>query len=284
METPLHVAAYSLLRHLHPAYTARFYLLLTDFSDHDVSLLRTTLDSCRRSYSLHLLDVSASRAFSEYPDLHGSRSTYHRLLLPDLVEEERLLYLDADIQVNIDVSPLFEADMRCKPVGFVVDGVVRHTLDCRFQTLVGRQLDAPAFNAGVCLFSVAEWRRQNCWRQLMAFGSKYRDELISHDQSMLNALFADNCYRLESKYNVLMYPTTKQKEMPSSGIFHFVGSPKPWDIGAKFLLPHAKPWRRALRETALPYSKRASWFSRYSWLRVPRIAGGYYRALRSAAK
>lgn len=281
MEVPLHVAASSLLRHLHPGYVARIYLLLIDFSERDIDQLRSTLDLTGRPYSVHLLEPMEIKAFAEYPGLRGSRTTYYRLALPDLVQEDRLLYLDADIHVKTDISPLFEEDMGCKPAGFVLEGTVRFALDHAFQTLVGRTMDAPVFNAGVCLFNLSEWRSQNCKQRLMELGAKHRKDLISHDQSMLNALFADDCYRLDPKYNVQVFPGSPMNRIPAAGILHFVGSPKPWDIGGRFFMPYAESWYRALRDTALPVVKRTNWLSANSWMRVPKIAGGYRLAARS---
>lgn len=281
MEAPLHVAASSLLRHLDPAYEARLYFLLTGFSQRDANLLRATLALTGRPHSIQILDSSPSRIFAQFPGLHGRQSVYHRLLLPELVNEHRLLYLDSDTCINTNVAPLFELDMDGKPAGFIVDGTVRYALDNAFQTHIGRSLDAPAFNSGVCLFNRAEWLRQNCSKKLMDLGAKYSELLISHDQSMLNALFADDCFHLEQKYNLKVYPTNVKKEFPSDGVLHFVGSPKPWDIGARLFLPQARIWYRALQQTALPFARRVSWFNLNSWKRFPKIASGYLRALRT---
>lgn len=281
MEAPLHVAASSLLRHLDPAYTAHLYFLLTGFSHRDIAQLKSTLALTGRPHQLHILAEPSADIFAALPSLHGSRSTYHRLLLPDLVDESLLLYLDSDIYVNTDIAPLFKLEMGNKPIGFIVDGNVRYALDNAFQTLTGRSLNAPAFNAGVCLFNRAEWLKQNCKQRLLSLGAKFAEHLISHDQSLLNALFADDCFRLDQKFNLKVYPSNVKKDVPADGIYHFVGSPKPWDIGARLILPQARIWYRALKQTSLPFTKRVSWFNLNSWLRFPKIASGYLRALRT---
>jgi len=235
MEAPLHVAASSLLRNLHPEYTAHFYFLLTGFSASAIGRLRRTLDYNGRSYTMNLLETSGTGKFREFQSLYGSFATYYRLLLPDLVQEERLVYFDSDTQIEIDVSPLFEVDMGSKAMGFMVDGSVSSALDCAFQVSIGRSPEGPAFNSGVMLFNLPEWRNQRCSEKLVSFGRKHGAELISHDQSILNALFAEDCYRLDARYNVKVYATTDPKRVPAAGVFHFVGSPKPWDIGGRLL-------------------------------------------------
>lgn len=275
MEAPLHVAASTLLRNLHPDYTARFYFLLTGFSPRAADCLRRTLDRTERAYSMHLLEPTGCEVFAEYPKLHGSLTNYHRLLLPELVQEDRLLYLDSDIRVTVDVSSLFEEDMGAKATGFVISGKVECALDHQFQRALGRPQHAPIFNDGVCLFNVREWRRQELGKRILAFGSRYKAELSDRDQSLLNAIFADDCHRLDRKYNVALTPAMNHSDMPSSGILHYVGSPKPWDIGARFLLPYAKPWYNDLRDTAVPFWLRLNSFNIRAWARLPRIIGGY---------
>jgi len=279
MEAPLHVAASSLLRNLRSDYTARFYFLLTGFSEGDIDCLRGTLDKTGRSYSMRILGAENIRLPQGLPPLHGNFVIYHRLLLPDLVDEKHLLYLDCDLQVNVDVAPLFEIDMANKPAGFVVYGAVRHSLDGSFQVSIGRSPDGLVLNDGLMLFNLPEWRRQRCSEAVWKFGLKHRTELVSHEQSILRALFADDCYRLGPEFNFSLTADFRG-EIPRAAILHYVGSPKPWDIGGRLLLPYADRWFAALRETAIPFAKRRFWLNPRSWLRVPRIFGGYRRAIR----
>jgi len=281
MEAPLHVAASSLLRHLHSDYTAHFYFLLAGFSPGQVQCLRRTLDSVGHAYTMTIVDEKEVRLPAELPLLHGSVATYYRLLLPELVDEDRLLYLDSDLEVDIDVSSLFEEDMGAKPVGFVVDGLVSLSLDNKFQRSIGRLPNGPAFNAGVTLFNLPQWHRQKCSLAVWEFASKHRTKLACYDETILNALFADSCYRLRREFNFGV-TAGHRGEVPPSGILHFVGSPKPWDIAARyFFSPFADRWFNELKHTAVPFSRRVTWFNLKSWQRLPRILGGYKRAFKS---
>ena len=280
MEAPLHVAASSLLRNLRADYTARFYFLLTGFSEAAIARLRRTLNATGRTYTMKILGTHDTGLFRGFRPLHGNLAPYYRLLLPELVQEERLLYLDADTRIELDVSPLFELEMGSKATGFVVSGTVSSALDGAFHLSIGRDAEAPAFNSGVMLFNLPEWRRQDCSARTFAFGRKYSTELISHDQSILNALFAENCLCLDPRYNVQVLGTTAPEAIPANGVFHFVGNPKPWDIGGRLLLPHAGPWFDDLRKTAIPPLQRISWLNWTAWARIPGILGGYRRILR----
>lgn len=66
----------------------------------------------------------------------------------------------------------------------------------------------------------------------MELGSKYRSELISHDQSLLNALFADSCHRLDS-YRVMQ------------------NSPAAANLRDRLMPAELKPFEEALRKSGM---------------------------------
>jgi lipopolysaccharide biosynthesis glycosyltransferase len=282
MKVPLHVAVASLLTHLSPSIEPHFYLLVTGFSDQDKDDLRRTMDVQKRNYRLTFLSNEKIKKFRRLPSLHGSSSIYYRLLLPDLIDEPRILYLDADTLPIVDLAPLFTCDMRDYVAGFVVDGSVESSLERTFFLKLGRSLQSPLFNSGVMLLNPPEWRNLKYWDQVLEFLDKYGTQLLSHDQTVLNALFAENCFHLDPSFNIKVYPRRDASLSKGPGIYHFLGSPKPWDLGGRVLFPHAKPWFDALDQTALPLLKRTLWLNSSYWKRAPRIVGGYKRMLRSA--
>lgn len=284
MEAPLHVAASSLLRNLHPDYTARFYFLLPGFSKNAIDCLRRTLSSTGRDYTMNVLENFDTSILRGLRPLHGSYTPYYRLFLPDLVHEERLLYFDSDMRIKIDVSPLFEEEMGSKAMGFVVTGTISKALESKFFLSLGKAPGDPAFNSGTMLFNLPEWHRQECSVRILAFCRKHRTQLATADQTALVALFASDCFHLDVRYNVAVYGTTAPEAIPVTGVLHYLGSPKPWDIGGRLLLPHAAPWFEDLRKTAISPIKRVPWLNRGAWMRLPRILGGYLRVLRSRTK
>lgn len=278
MEAPLHVAASSLLRNLHPDYTARFYLHLTDFTADDIESLRETLDRTARGYSIELLHADAS-AFRKFRPFYGNFTTYHRLLLPEIIQEDRLLYVDSDTLVEVDVAPLFELDMGKQPAGFVTIGVTSKNTATPLFTALGIPPDTPYFNAGVMLLNLPEWRRQNCTERVLDFCHEHNAQLIG-DETALNGVFAGDYLRLDSRYNTILTRKTELNSIPKAGIFHFLENPKPWDIGGRLLLPHARMWFAGLRATAVPAYKRIFFLNPRLWLRALRCRGSYYRTFK----
>ncbi len=279
MEVPLHVAASSVLQNLHPDYAAKFYFLLTGIPEPRRSLLRGTLELTGREHEAHFLEADDLSIFRDFRPLLGSRTPYHRLLLPGLIPDERFLYLDSDTMTQIDVSPLFEADMAGKAAGFVVHGKVGSSLEAKFFLSLGKQPDSPLFNSGAMLFNMPEWRAQDCSARIFAFCRQYRDQLQTADQTALNAIFADDCYRMAPEYNVMLHPVMGSKPVPEQGVFHFVGSPKPWDLGGRWLVQYSGRWLAQLQRTAVPQMDRIAALHVESWRRAWKIRGGYRRAV-----
>ena len=89
--------------------------------------------------------------------------------------------------------------------------------------------DQKYFNAGVILFNLKKWRDLNIgskWKQL---AEKYPNDLISHDQTLLNAISEGNFAHLPPHFNSAWFPGSKRPADADHALIHFVGSPKPWD-------------------------------------------------------
>lgn len=281
MEIPLHVATFALLRNLSDRVAPHFYLMLTGFTPAMKDRLSKTLDSLNRPYRITYLSDSNTDLFRSFRGLMGNHVTYHRLLLPDMIEEPVYLYVDADTLPLVDVAPLFRINLGSCATGFVVSGKVEYALEREFFLSLGMPLDLPVFNAGVMMVQRAEWKSQNCWERVKAFCEKYADRLYAADQTALNALFAKECYRLPPEFNVGVYPVRKSRIGGEPGLYHFIGSPKPWDFLGKYLLSTSQLWFEELERTPLQWTQKRMWLSQGYWKRLPRLASGYRRLLKS---
>jgi lipopolysaccharide biosynthesis glycosyltransferase len=279
MEAPLHVAAASALRSLHPDWIAKIYLLSDGIDRNGIVRLRQTLDRCARPYELVEIRGADTKVFSRLRLFHGTHAAYYRLLLPDFIAEKRFLYLDTDTVTSVDVSPVFDLDMGGSPLGVVLDGVVKWSLDCDVYLAHGANPDDAAFNSGVMLFDVEQWKAQHCFARAIEFANANPDCLLAADQTLLNILFAKQCYRLSRKFNVKL-STVVRAPLQDKGIYHFVGSPKPWDLFGEFFHPYHYIWKQAKREIALNFAQASPYTDVRSWIRFPRIVGGYRRILR----
>jgi lipopolysaccharide biosynthesis glycosyltransferase len=279
MEAPLHVSIYSVLRNLHPLWNAKIYVLAPDVPPYSLARLRRTIKSADRPSTLVEITGCDCSVFSKLRPFHGSYAAYYRLLLPEYVTEDRFLYIDADTIPEIDVSPLFELDLQGHPMGVVYDVPIKSSFDADFYLSRGLDPNAPCFNSGVILFDRLQWLKQNCFSRLMEFARAHPHDLKSADQTVLNVVFARDRAELPEQFNVKL-STSRRLPIPERGIFHFVGSPKPWDMFGRIFHPYSYLWKRASRPVPLRPSERVPSLGFRNWQRLPNILGGYRRILR----
>jgi endoglucanase len=177
---------------------------------------------------------------------YASAATYLRLLAPDVVGAERLIYLDADLLVEASLAPL--ADMRLTtPIAAVQDHFQR-----TFETgegLPGYRAGStrtPYFNAGVMVIDTAQWRRARVTERALAFLRESPEHVRYWDQCALNAVLegawtgldpAWNCFpfndllsRHDWRHQPDAVPLPELLALEARArIVHFVGPRKPWD-------------------------------------------------------
>ena len=153
---------------------------------------------------------------------HLSYATFYRYFIADVVTEDRALYLDSDIVVTGDLTPLFEEDIENNALATVTDGI-----------------DASKFNAGVLLVNTALWREEKASHQLLELTNRYHQEEFG-DQGILNRHFKGRWKKLPEVYNVMVgmdtfahtfnvpewYDKADQLEKDAV-IIHYAGE-KPW--------------------------------------------------------
>ena len=153
---------------------------------------------------------------------HLSYATFYRYFIADVVTEDRALYLDSDIVVTGDLTPLFEEDIENHALAAVTDGI-----------------DASKFNAGVLLVNTVLWREEKASHQLLELTNRYHQEEFG-DQGILNRHFKGRWKKLPEVYNVMVgmdtfahtfnvpewYDKADQLEKDAV-IIHYAGE-KPW--------------------------------------------------------
>ncbi len=140
-------------------------------------------------------------------DQHISIETYYRLLIPELFDCDKILYLDCDLVVHTDPAKLFDyplggsdlaacrdmdvmGTMRCKKE---VRRYMEHTIGCRIGTY---------FQAGVVLLNLSKIRSRFTTEQLLEAAG--RQKWKYWDQDILNCLLKGHVAYLPQRWNVLM--------------------------------------------------------------------------------
>lgn len=228
----LGVTLNSLLKNCSNPKKLSIYILCSDLNSNDKTNIKNLLNKFGLT-EVFLIDFNPKEYFGDFGSLHGDRTCYGRLLLQDYVKGDRVLYLDADLVIELDVLTLDGFDFEGKSLGAIYGTSVEYSLENYFFYKIGLNKDLAVFNSGVVLFNLNSWREKGIKNSCLNFARKYPNELVSHDQTILNSLFAGNFAFLPSEYNFLWYANGKKPQNKLS-ILHFVGSPKPWDILGKY--------------------------------------------------
>jgi lipopolysaccharide biosynthesis glycosyltransferase len=279
MELALLVAVTSAVKNISTDFDVHLYLMLSSVGSRGVDRIRKALDRVGRQYSLTILPPADDAIFHGFRPFFGTYTTYYRFLLPNLIPDDRFLYLDTDTVTATDLSRLATIDMQGYAMGFVVQAKMGTALEKKFFLALGNAKDDPAFNAGVMLVDSKQWKAQQCTQRLLEFCRKFPNELLAGDQTALNALFSKSCFHLDDVFNVRLSPDGRD-DLPAEGIYHFVGSPKPWDIFGNLVHPSSRLWSEYRKSAGIGVLTLNPYIEPSAWRRLPRILGSYLRLLR----
>jgi lipopolysaccharide biosynthesis glycosyltransferase len=266
---PLAVAVRSLSEHLEDTKLCAYII--------DGGLTKATRSKLRSSWpktvEARFMDVDPKRleALPLSKDLrvaHVTRSTYIRLLAPDLVPQmhRKILFLDADILALDDVRELWRTNLGNYPVAAVQDGGIRFVGSpsglLNYEEL-GLRPNAKYFNAGVLLMNLDIWRAEDLSKQILDYIASNRSKIRFNDQDALNAVLHDRWKQLDASWNVLVFggKIVGERQLapndqgtiaspPGAKILHFITPQKPWKRG--FL-------HQGYRKLYLGYQRRTAW-------------------------
>ena len=229
----LHVALYSSLLHYPEAQPPPcFHIYHQGLSSKDIDSIDRTLSLAGKKYQVRYPTISVKR-FEKAKTLWGSHMPYARLLIPDQFDCERFLYLDADILVTTDLFSIYNQDLGDQTIGVVAPHLIQDMHESAFYAGLSIEMDKPYFNSGVMLVDVLAWKKSRVTERCLDLCEKYPEQMISADQSVLNAVMYGGFHELNSKYNYYC-PAEEAVNSIEDGILHFIGSPKPWDPLAKY--------------------------------------------------
>lgn len=160
-----------------------------------------------------------------------STGMYLRLLLPQMLPGtvQRVLYLDIDVFVNADLSPLWQIPLDGSPLAAVRD---RYTSTMDTSGGIpgapeGIDGSAPYFNSGVLLINTPIWRQMGITERCLTYLEDNRSSLRLPDQDALNLAAYGRWVELDSDWND-QAGWWKPRIAEPARILHFLGRTKPW--------------------------------------------------------
>lgn len=157
----------------------------------------------------------------------------YRLLLPDLIHDDKLLYIDADAVVNGDITELYNMPFN----GNIILGAEDVEANkYNLKTPIGFQPNDLYINAGIMLMDLKTIRNEKIHHKWIheANTKKY----ACHDQCIINKTCRNRIGVFKNKFNTS--PSTGiDTGKESIRIMHYAG-PKPWNNAT---VPHPHIWK-----------------------------------------
>lgn len=279
---PLAVTIRSALDTLHPDRRMRLYVLDGGLSDASKSRMLWSWNDPRLTVQWVRPDM---KQVSDLMVSHQVNAvTYLRLLMPHVLPEEvkRAIYIDADMLVRRDLSQLWDEPqgdhaalaVPCLAAPYIDASVslpAEQFESCRNRVAACtpvanyRDLGLPAdglyLNGGLLVADIAQWRRRDFARQMLAVLRDHREHVLWWDQYALNVVLAGKWRPLDYRWNqgahLYTYADWTQSPLTSEQydaalndpwIVHFCSPSKPWNYFCRH--PYTRDFRRALARTA----------------------------------
>lgn len=165
--------------------------------------------------------------------------TYFRLFLTEILPStvNKVIYLDDDIIVRQPLKPLWEYNLDGIAIAAVPEA---HCTEDSFYERLGYPKEMGYFNAGVLLINLKYWREHRLLSIFKDFMLNNADQIVYHDQDVLNYTLRNSKKELPIKYNLQAaflwsdknYALKYEKEVMSAihnpAILHYTGAKKPW--------------------------------------------------------
>ena len=279
VEVSLHVTLYSLLKSSqHPL---KINLVQKGYQSQDIAKIHQTLQQFAGKYQLNVVEFDENALFGRFRGLHGNQFNFTKLILANVLADDRIIYLDSDLSIGRDLGELFSTNLNEFVIGASAIETIADSLRSTFYQSIGMKKSAKYFNSGVILMDLKKWRELDITSQCLSFANKYVDRLSFGDEAILNCIFYENFQVIDAAYNHPLYPDSALVlAHDSNEIFHFVGSPKPFDFLGEFIHPNYPLFYDSLIHTNFRDYKSYLDFSGAKLKRTVNLSRSYYNRLK----
>lgn len=170
---------------------------------------------------------------------YSSIATFYRFFIPQLLKPniDKVIYLDSDLVVNLDVKEIWQIELGDKILGVVPEIFNRNDVQKAFP-LVSDGLISPEnyFNAGVLLMNLKALRSEkDAIINAIKFTSQNSRYQKFMDQDILNFCFSTRAVKLSNIFNRFTIYARKDHELTlGKKIYHFAGAGLTMDMNDPF--------------------------------------------------
>lgn len=224
---------YSLLKNSTLSFH-KFHLLLENVDEEAIKNLHNGLKEFKSIYEIEIVNFEhLETAFS----LHSNKMTNLKLIMLDNFNDDRMLYLDVDLVVDLDIAELWNVELGNNAVAAVKYTKNVNQMDAAFLKKNLNKDNTDYLNAGVLLINVPKFKEKV---NFATYGRFLSDKTVTNnDETLLNLLLFDNILFISNKFNCLIHKKTKLNKKESNKIYHYIGMPKPWHWGFSLISGNA---------------------------------------------
>jgi len=237
---PLSVLIVSLLEN-NKQNDIKVHLFSASIKEVNITKIKELINSYNQKFRFYKLNQSD---FANLP--HKDRisvAAFYRVLIPEVIEEsvDKYLYLDADIIVLGDISPLFEIDLKDYVIAAINDIAAIDMKKHDKHNIPEKYL---YFNSGVLLVDKNNWLKANAGQRILKYRIENHDICDFLDQDGFNGALFKERLSIPPKWNqqiglyFISYNVAEKVYENSTDIIealkqpiivHFNGREKPWN-------------------------------------------------------
>lgn len=186
------------------------------------------------------------------PTEHITEPTYYRLLLSELINEQKCIYLDSDIVVCRDIAEMFDMDIDNYDLGGVIEP--SYAKNKNYAAQIGIPSTSSYINAGVLLLNLEQMRKDKFTEEALKLIGL---SLPSSDQDIINRVAYSKIKLLPLKYNMLtvrrdftdiVTDEELEEAVNRPVILHYAYPEKPWECPD---IDQADKWWKVCRKSFL---------------------------------
>lgn len=211
----------------HPDDYFHFYIFSSDLTDESIKYLNR-LHYKYKNFEVSKVEVPTDLFKSLKLNIeYISIETYYRYaiaeLLPDL---DKILYIDADLVINKNISQFYDMDISDYYVAGVEDYLIKTE---KHKTKIGLTSEDVYINAGVLLMNLQKFRQDDMCQKLIKATENLWDKIKYQDQDIINIMCKGKIKQVDSIYNFTRANMkAEQNKLKNACILHYTGRQKPW--------------------------------------------------------
>lgn len=206
----LAVAIISILKNIKKGSILNFFVMHKDMNSENIKKVQSLVKGDNKIYFIQIDEDEWLSNFKK-PAIWANKVCYYRMIAPQVVKKfkeennlpqnDRLLFLDVDIIVDGDISPIFDTN-----ISNVAIGAVKSPLNIEEKEHIptlNLPLGHQYIYAGFMLYNIQKWIEDKVLEQAIEIDKLHPNGLKWADMDMINIIFAPNKYvAIHPKYSI----------------------------------------------------------------------------------